>query len=80
MNRIETEALNILKEKYGLNPCLCKRYIDDIILGPFNENAVNVESIQEVFNSIHNNLQFTMEIPHANKPLHFLDIGLSISI
>ena len=36
MHKIETSALDLLKETYIFVSKLFKRYIDDIILGPIN--------------------------------------------
>ena len=75
MHKIETSALDLLKEKYNFVPKLFKRYIDDIILGPIN-NLDFTKTILATFNEINPDIQFTIEIPENGKPLNFLDISV----
>ena len=68
MSEIERKALNLLSFK----PTFYYRYVDDIILA-VPENELN--SILNKFNSIHNRLQFTIEIS-TNGRINFLDTTL----
>ena len=72
---IEQKALKTLRESFDLNPRIYARYIDDIIVGPFYPNDLILNSkFLEVFNGVHNDIQFTIEIP--DKVLNFLDISI----
>ena len=77
MNFIEEKALNILENRFNLKitDLIYKRYIDDIILGPFKRDISFFEEIQSVFNSIDDNIKFTLEIPKT-KQLNFLDLTI----
>ena len=59
MNYIETVALEKLKT-LQISPQIFKRYIDDIIMGPFSPNFINFNRILEAFNSVDENIQFTI--------------------
>ena len=79
MHELESKALSILKNKLEIIPKLYARYNDDIIFGPFERNSNIFKKILDVFNSIDDNIQFTMEIPNNDKPLNFLDISITIN-
>ena len=78
MHRIESEALRILEEKHGICPRLYKRYIDDVIMGPFQKKYPHFDLIVSTFNSINENVQFTIDVPEDDQPLNFLDISITI--
>ena len=52
-----------------------KRYMDDIAC----TGKGNPQGYLEYVNSLHNNLQFTLETPNANGNLTFMDLKLSIN-
>ena len=78
MNHVETIALNKLHLNHNIQPCLYKRYIDDIILGPFPNDPRTFNTIEETFNSVCDEIKFAIEVP-TNNVLNFLDISVSIS-
>ena len=78
MNAIETIALDNLNKNLGTVPLIYKRYIDDIILGPYPKSEKFFQDILHLFNSANNNINFTIEIPE-NDYLNFLDISISVS-
>lgn len=77
MNSIEQTALEKLNND-NVCPTFYKRYIDDIILGPFSRDSNLLSRILNTFNSINDNIQFTVEIPTTDN-LNFLDISISVS-
>ena len=79
MHRIETEALRRLNTVYKILPQLYARYIDDIIIGPFDKDNELLRRMLEVFNAINDNIKFTIEIPagETNK-LNYLDMTITI--
>ena len=78
MHRIEQTALEKLFDE-NITPSLYKRYIDDIILGPFPRNPNLLKRILDTFiNSVDENIQFAIEIPKTDF-LNFLDINISVS-
>ncbi len=78
MHDIETTALLKIKSKTGLRPEIYARYIDDIILGPLERNEANINHILDIFNSINDNIQFTIEIPERRQALNFLDTSITV--
>ena len=79
MHKVEEQALEKLIF-YGIKPDLYARYIDDIIIGPFHrENDSVQEKILDVFNSINDNVKFTMEVPAKEEGLNYLDISITIN-
>ena len=74
---IETEALKRLRI-LGIKPPIYYRYIDDIIMGPFEHDMSIYNKILNCFNSINDNIQFTIEVPE-NNTLNFLDISIFIT-
>ena len=76
MHKLETEALSRL----AIKPKLYKRYIDDIILGPYKRDDAEIPNILNTFNAINSSIQFTIDIPPVNQPLHFLDISIAIGV
>ena len=75
MDYIENIALNILEAK-NIKPRFYKRYIDDIIVGPFPKSTDLFDEILGSFNQVHDKIKFTIEIPL--KALNFLDMSLWI--
>jgi len=75
MDFIETTALTALQEK-KIRPDLYKRYIDDIVMGPFPKDENVCEVILNAFNAVTDSINFTMEIP--KKSLNFLDLTIWI--
>ena len=73
MNSIEEKAITKIKSRLGLDNIIYKRYIDDGILGPFDKNDKCFDVILDAFNSVDQNIKFTMENP-ADGKLNFLDI------
>ena len=78
MHKIETKALEKLKSDHNISTELYARYIDDIIMGPFERKDGVVNDILRVFNEINANIKFTMEIPTTDEPLNFLDISITV--
>ena len=78
MHKIEQRALEILKEQHNIKPLIYKRYIDDKIVGPFPKNDVSLPKILHTFNSINDNIQFTLDVP-KNNFLNFLDVSIAIN-
>ena len=78
MNHIENMALNKLSSSHNIQPCLYKRYIDDIIMGPFPNEPSILNSILDIFNSVSANIKFSIDVP-MNNVLNFLDISISIA-
>lgn len=74
---IETEALNKLSD-IEVKPSIFLRFIDDVILGPFERNTAIFDNILNTFNSIKDDIQFTIEVPEVDSALNFLDISVSI--
>ena len=75
MDYIENIALSTLEAK-NIKPFFYKRYIDDILLGPFPKRMDVFDEILEAFNQVHEKIKFTIEIP--SKALNFLDMSLWI--
>ena len=76
MGKIEKLALEKLEEKYDYVPDLYLRYIDDCIIGPIHKNGHLPHVVLEAFNSVNENIKFTLDLPdHA---LNFLDISIRI--
>ncbi|MEL7308412.1 MAG: hypothetical protein AAGK05_11445, partial [Pseudomonadota bacterium] len=72
MNHVESKALTLLQTEFnciGLqnNSILYKRYIDDSIFGPFKRNQAFFERILTIFNSIDENIKFTLESPSNDR-------------
>ena len=74
MNFIESVALEDLKNK-NINPLIYKRYIDDIIMGPFPVDS-DFDNILNAFNNSNEKVKFTIEVPQ--KALNFLDMSIWI--
>ena len=72
MHSLESLALRSLPSH--LKPSIYFRYIDDIILGPFNFDPTLHSSILEHFNSINPSIQFTLESASPSSWLPFLDV------
>ncbi len=80
MHYIEEKALSLLMSEFKyLNDrgVLYKRFIDDSIFGPFKKDQKFYDRILEVFNSIDDNINFTLESP-PDGCLNFLDISVWI--
>lgn len=78
MHTVETKALSNLHFECNLNPVIYARYIDDVIMGPFNRLTTDFSNILDKFNKVNNDIQFTIEIPKVNT-LNFLDISITTS-
>ena len=76
MHEVEETALAKLYSETGYKPTVYARYIDDIIMGPLEKDTTIINEILEIFNSINDNIKFTIEIPEYGKPINFLDISL----
>ena len=72
MHHIEKVALSELRCK----PLLYKRYIDDVILGPFPHDQDIFEQVLGEFNMVTPDINFTMETPGPMEWLPFLDIKI----
>ncbi|XP_043478403.1 uncharacterized protein LOC122508871 [Leptopilina heterotoma] len=72
MDDLESDCLEILKEKYNCVPLFYFRYVDDTILAVRREH---VDLVIDTFNSYNQKLQFTMEI-EKNNSINFLDLTL----
>ena len=79
LHKIESEALQFLKEEHKIAPPLFARFIDDILTGSFNYEISVFDKILTVFNSINTALQFTIEVPQPSSRINFLDISVWIS-
>ena len=80
MHSIETKALSILFSEFQYlksREILYKRYIDDCIFGPFKRNDVNLNRILDIFNSVDEDIKFTLEVP-CNGRLNFLNLTIWI--
>ena len=78
MNYVENKALTLLRSEFDCiqnNSTLYKRYIDDSIFGPFKRDQAFFDRIIEIFNSIDENIKFTLESP-SNGCLNFLDLSI----
>jgi hypothetical protein len=71
---IETIALKKIRETYDVP--IYFRYIDDIILGPVKFSNEIHQNILRCFNSVNENIQFTIEIPPTDNFLCFLDLEI----
>ena len=78
MYHIEKIALNKLEKDHNIIPQYYGRYIDDIIIGPFVKHSNCITKITNTFNSVSNDIKFTVEIPNDNSFLNFLDISIAI--
>ena len=79
MNFVEEKALHFLKTEKCIIPAIYQRYIDDIIIGPFDINdTTTFDIILKAFNAVHANIQFTIDIPKEDQFLNFLDITRSV--
>lgn len=76
LHKIESQAMTILANEFDFRPQIFTRYIDDICLGPCPREPTIFDKILQVFNSINNSIQFTIEVPAVGKPLNFLDISV----
>ena len=72
MHSLEQEAM----KKLHLTPFVYKRFIDDIILGPIEDDPKIVHHITDTFNSINSDIRFTVEYNSAHVGLSFLDIKI----
>jgi len=70
MQDLEEKAMNILSIDFPFY----YRYVDDILLLTPDDK---VDTILDIFNSIHNRLQFTVEL-EKNRSINFLDLSLIV--
>ena len=75
MGYIEEKAMSIINSRLQLNNWIYKRYIDDCIIGPLQRNKEYCDFILETFNSIDDNIKFTIENPEDGL-LNFLDLSI----
>ncbi|MEL7309325.1 MAG: hypothetical protein AAGK05_16680 [Pseudomonadota bacterium] len=75
MDYVENIALSALREN-DIRPEFYRRYIDDIIMGPFPKDTKMFEKILNEFNCVTEAIKFTIEVP--NKFLNFLDVSICI--
>ena len=54
-----------------------RRYIDDVILGPVKISPM-IGKILQIFNSVNEDIKFTLESPDVGEPKNFLDISIKI--
>jgi hypothetical protein len=78
MSHIESLALTDLRNK-GIDPPIYKRYVDDCIMGPIQDENSLHNTILTTFNNVNSRIQFTIEIVHHNHFLAFLDLELKVS-
>lgn len=71
---LESSCLKILKTQFNCSPLIYHRNVDDTILIVHKEH---IDLIISVFNSYHNELQFTHEIQNNNQ-INFLDVTLNL--
>ena len=74
MHEVETKALSRLATR----PKIYKRYIDDVILGPYKRDDPEIQNIVDTFNAVDQSIQFTVDVPSKDEPLNFLDIAIFI--
>jgi hypothetical protein len=68
----QTKIINILKTYHIIDYC---RYVDDILI-VYNKDITNIENTLIDFNSIHPNMQFTIEKETQNS-LNYLDLTIT---
>ena len=69
--------LNFWKIEFPAHYVQYRRYIDDVILGPVKRSPM-IGKILQIFNSVNEDIKFTLESPDVGKPLNFLDISIKI--
>ena len=75
LDEIEKKALRKVKEEMGIEPIIYRRYVDDVLM--VFDKEVNEARIKEIFCSIENDIQFTLDLPKEGW-LPFLDTQMSI--
>jgi len=78
LHKIESQAIQILTEKFDFKPQIFSRYIDDVCFGPCVRENDMFDNVLNVFNSINDSIQFTIEIPKVGQPLNFLDLSIIV--
>ena len=77
MDKIESAALESIRENLHFAPDIYVRYIDDILLGPIDKNRNLPQEIHKTFNNVNDKIKFTLEKPE--KSLTFLDMTIEIN-
>ena len=86
MHMVESVALNRMSRDPSYPKILLyKRYIDDILIciqetrdpQTTQDSTTSFKRIENMFNSINPNIQFTTELPNPNNELPFLDMKLT---
>ena len=78
MHRIEKTALQKLKLKHKFSPKVYVHYIDDILLGPIERDSDFAWTVLEMFNSVNDDISFTLEAPNDQNIINFLDLSIEI--
>jgi hypothetical protein len=78
MHKVETLALDTLKQETGFSPSIYLRYIDDILIGPVETNGNLPHKVLDTFNSVNDSIKFTVEVPKNRNALNFLDMTFQI--
>ena len=74
MHRIEKTALQKLKLKHKFSPKVYVHYIDDILLGPIERDSDFAWTVLEMFNSVNDDISFTLEAPNDQNIINFTTI------
>ena len=80
MHKIETAALMVLRNDYNFIPRVFARYIDDLIIGPMDKTSTLPSQILDVFNSINEDISFTLDGPNEHNILNFLDRSIKTNV
>lgn len=72
LHHVETKALQSLT----FVPKVYKRYIDDVIIGPIENDETVIEEVKKHFNEVLPEIKFTVEVNPPEIGLNFLDLTL----
>ena len=70
--KLEDTHLTLLLDKHNISAYF--RYMDDILI-IFDSRHTDIINLQEDFNTLHPNMNFTAE-PESNNQINFLDITI----
>lgn len=75
LNNIENNKIMNDNNPFKKNIILWQRYVDDIIVFINTKNNNNIDNLHTYLNTLHKNIQFTVEIEESNK-INFLDVTI----
>ena len=79
MHDVERKAINLLKSHTDLDQIIYNTFIDGSVIGHLKNDTELFRKILEVFNSINDNTDFSLESPNKNNDkLSFLDLNILI--